>query len=408
MMRMVNHWKDTSSKFLTKAIVFNLYLFALGLFTSKALTSISGGLICLLGLIKFAFFRENPFKTINNWTLNLPILFFSFALFLSTIGHSNSNAFSEIQKHITIFILFFITTFNLHDLKQVKKIILFSIISMFIAASYGFYQHYILDYPIVSGFATHLGFGCMLSIFIIFTLVYGFWGKLNLSYRIALLTGAIFLGANLIFTQCRGAWLALLGGLFFLSWLKNKKLIIFIAIFCFILLSLLPQVYLDRFKSSFDLKQNMSNLGRIALWKGALLMYRDHFIKGVGIGQFSDEYKTNYLQPFTNTTCHAHNNILQFMAETGTLGLIGFIWLMAAIIIWLYKNYLQITDHNQRLFLLASLCGVITFNIQGLTEVNYGDAETLRLFWFLIALNVAIVKLSKDEPSQSHQQLSAG
>ena len=166
-------------------------------------------------------------------------------------------------------------------------------------------------------------------------------------------------------------------------------------------------MYLNRFISSFDLKNDPSNLTRIALWEAALMMYRDHPLNGVGLDRFSEEYQTNYQQSYpVGTSCHAHNNILQLMAEAGTLGLVGFIWLMAAIIVWLYKNYQTLANHNWRLFLLASLCGVIVFNIQGLTEFNYGDAETLRFFWFLMALNAAIIRLNKSEVGQPMQQLS--
>jgi O-antigen ligase len=95
------------------------------------------------------------------------------------------------------------------------------------------------------------------------------------------------------------------------------------------------------------------------------------------------------------------------MAESGTFGLIAFIWLMVAVIIRFYQNYLQITDPNWRLFILASLCGIIIFNIQGLTDVNYGGirfGDARRFFWFLTALNMVIANIySKD--SEPNQQL---
>lgn len=403
---MTRSFKTVFTDFLTKAIVFNCYLYALGLFTSKALTSISGVLVIIFGLIQLMILRKNPLKLIEKRTINPPFLFFTFALLLSMIGHPVSSGFSEIRKHILIFFFFYITISNLHNFKQIKNILLLSVISMGIAAIYGIYQHFFLHYPRVEGFATPLGFGCLLAIFILFTLVYGLWGKLNLGYRVTSLFGTIFLSANLLFTQSRGAWLAFLGGVFTLSWFKTKKMLLFVVIICLVLYSFLPQVYRDRFNSSFDIKTNFSNLERLALWKASLLMYRDHYIKGVGMGRFEEELITNYMQPNLITTCHAHSNIFQFMAENGTLGLVGFIWLMAAIVIWLYKNYQRLTDHNWKLFLLASLCGVIVFNIQGLTEVNYGDAETIRFFWFLMAINAAIIKLNQNDAAPREQLTS--
>jgi O-antigen ligase len=352
--------------------------------------------------------RVNPFKAFNDKIINIPILFFTIAIFLAIIEHPDAEAYRQIQKHLLLFYFFYIAVFNIHDLKQIKKLLLIASISMAIAAVYGLYQHYFLNMSRVNSFSFSLAFGCLLAIFIIFMLVYGFWGKLSTGYRITMLIGSAFLGLNLLFTQARGAWLGFLSGIFSLAWLKNKKILVILLIICLISHLFLPQMYFERFKSSFDIKNDSSNLTRIALWKSAILMYRDHFINGVGLGRFSVEYETNYQQPYSvSTSCHAHNNILQFTAEAGTFGLVGFIWLMTAIVIWLYKNYQTLTNHNWRLFLLASLCGVIVFNIQGLTEVNYGDAETIRFFWFLMAINAAIIKLNKNHAGQIEQQLSS-
>ena len=404
---MGSHFRITTNLFLAKFIVVNLYLFALGLFTSKALTSISGGFICLAGLAQMLITKGRPFNNTCAKPLTLPVIFFTFALIIACIGHPNADVFSEFQQYLLVVLFFYIAVFNLNDWRQVKKLILNASISMGIAAVYGLYQHYFIKMPRIQGFSFPLAFGCLLAIFIFFLLVYSFWGKINTGLRISLLTGVTFLGLNLLFTQARGAWLALLGGIFTLAWLKSKKVLVILLIVGLISYLFLPQMYLDRFKSSFDVKQNHSNLTRIALWESAIMMYRDHPIKGVGLSRFSSEYKTNYQQDYpVGTTCHAHNNILQFMAEAGTLGVVGFLWLMAAIIIWLYQNYQAMGNHNWRLFLLASLCGVIVFNIQGLTEFNYGDSETLRFFWFLMAINAVIIKLSKSEAGQPKQQLS--
>ncbi len=406
---MNNNILTTINNYLSKAIVFNLYLFAFGLFTSKALTSIGGGSIFIFGILQWIIIRSNLFKIFNDKILNLPILFFVCVLFLAIIEHPDAAAFNQIQKHLLLFFFFYVAVTNLSNLKQVENLLIVASISMGIALVYGVYQHYILNMQRIESFSFPLAFGCLLAIFIVFLLVYVFGGKINTNYRVSLLTGVMFLGLNLLFTQSRGSWLALIGGIFTLSWLKGRKVLLFLLIVSLISYLFLPQMYLDRFQSSFDLKKDPSNLTRIALWKGAFSMYRDHPFNGVGLGRFSEEYQTNYQQDYpVSTSCHAHNNILQFMAEAGTFGLIGFVWLMTAIIIWLYRNYQTLNNHNWRLFPLASLCGVIVFNIQGLIEFNYGDAETLRFFWFLMSLNAAILKLNKNDIPMPEQQLSPG
>lgn len=402
---MESNWKTKIDVYLNKSIVFFLYLFAFGLFCARKLTGDCIDLICLLGIIRLIIMRENPLTHIKDKTLNLPIILFTFAMFASAIGNPYFEILSKVRRHLMIFIFFYITVANLQNLKQIKRIVTVASVSMGIATIYGTYQHYFLKMSRIEGFlSSPLSFGGFLAIYMIFLIIYFIWGKINLSYRLANFMGTILLGANLLFTQARGAWLALLGGIFTLAWIKNKKILVPFIIVCLVLALLLPQTYIERFKSSFDTKNDDSNLVRIALWKSALLMYRDHWINGIGLNRFKEEYITNYQQPIEIVNpCHTHNNLLKYMAETGTLGLIAFVWLMISIILWLYKNYQQIPKHNWRLFSLASLCSVVIFNLQGLTNVNYGGnahGDAMRFFWLLIALNMVIVEQCKENSLQ--------
>lgn len=391
---MIKSRKISIDNFFTKAIIFNLYLFAFGLFTSKALTSISGGLICIFGLLRFLLLRENPFKSVKNRTINLSILFFIGALFLSIAGRFTFRTWSCFEIYLLMIVFFYTAVSNLQSLKQVKNLLLLSLTSLVIVTCYGFYQKIFLNVSRINGFSSPLDFGNVLAITLTYLLIFGFWGKIKLGYRITAFISSICLGANLLFTQTRGAWLAAIGGLITLSWVKNKKLLILIILVFLVLYFILPENYITRFESSFDVNTNSSNLQRIDLWKSAISMFRDHFIKGIGLGRYSLEYATNYRPPHSEFHTHAHSNLMQFMAETGIIGLTAFVWLMVAISIWLYKSSIQITDHNWGLFLLGSFCSTIIYNIYGLTYFNFGDAETLRFFWFLTALNVGVVNLA--------------
>lgn len=401
-------WKTKINTYISKTHFFFLCLFALGIFTSVKLTSNCLDFIYPLGLIQMVLLGENPFKKIKDKKLNSAIIFFILAMLISFLGHPYPKVFSLFKGHLTILLFFYIIVLNLKNIKQVKILIIIASVSMFIAALMGTYQHYILKLPRIKGFLFELTFGCYLAIFILFLIAYGVWGKTKVAYRLATIPGIALLGLNLLFTQARGAWLGFLGGAFMLAWLKDKKIIAPLLIICLLLYFFLPQTYIDRFQSIFDTKTNDSNLTRIAIWKSALSMYRDHFISGVGLGRFRVEYHQNYKQsyPVEWRHRHAHNNLLQYMAESGTFGLIAFLWLMVAIILWLYQNHLQITDPNWRLFLLASLCSVIIFNIQGLTDVNYGGhryEDARRFFWFFMALNIAIANIYRKDPKPNEE-----
>ncbi len=391
---MSENWKVTTVNVLTKIVVVNLYIFALGVFTSKALTSISGGLICLGGLAKSVILRENSFKFIKDRWLRFPFFFFIMALFLSTLDAHGGKTFSEIFSYIFYMVFFYTAASNLSNLKQVKNLLLMALISAGISACYGVYQRYFLHLDRPFSFTQPQEFGGWLASCIIFLVVFGFCGELKMKHRLLLLCGAMVCGVNLMFNQTRGAWLAVLGGLLAMSWIKAKKLLLILVAICLVLALFLPQVYINRFKSGFEM-EHPSNLGRVGIWTGTLLMYRDHFINGVGIGRFTQELETKYNQPNIDVYCHAHNNFLQFMAETGTIGLIAFVWLMATIMVWLYKNYAGMANGNWRALLLASFGSVIVFNIHGLTDYNFGMAPTARLFWFILVISMAVVNLSK-------------
>ncbi len=410
---MDNNWKLEIYNFLTKAIVFLLYLFAFGLFISRKLVHNSTNFICLFGLIQLTFqliiMKENPFKKFKDNPLNLPILFFAFALSLSFIMHPYNVELSsgvKILQHLLVFLFYYIVVSNLNNLNQIKRMIAIASISIFLAAIFGTYQHFILGMGRAPGFFNSLSFGGFLAIFTIFLITYGLWGKTKPIYRITIFIGTAYLGMNLLITGARGAWLGFLGGIFTLAWLKkDKRVLAFLLISCLLLFIFLPQTYVTRFKTIVDTKTMTSNLERIALWKSALLMYRDHFITGVGLNRFKEEYMTNYKQPSCPVYAHPHSNLFKFMAETGTVGLIAFIWLMASIIILFYRNYKQITNSQWRLFPLAALCSIIMFNIQGLTNVNYGGGanlgDSIHFFWFIIILNIVVVNIYKEKIQQS-------
>ena len=95
---------------------------------------------------------------------------------------------------------FYTAVLNIHNPKQIKNIIFLSTISMTIAAAYGIFQHYVLRLPRVNGFAHALAFGCLLAIFILFTLIYGLWGKFNWlrSYFTPIKENNTVIGANIV------------------------------------------------------------------------------------------------------------------------------------------------------------------------------------------------------------------
>lgn len=378
--------KERIVTFLEKGIIVNLFIFAFSCSFSKALTSTSGGFICLFWLIKLIITREYKFHLSS---IGLPFIIFIAGILISGIDAWNSETADTFGKFLLLALFYFAVINTRIELKTIKSLSLVTLASMLISSIYGLYEHYFLHVTRISSFSGPLAFGNLLGIVMLFTISFMLWSDTKQVNKVILLFTTLLFGLNLLFTQARGAWFGFLVGLFVLFWLKNKKLLIALAVFCLILLSALPSVYVNRFYSSFDKNDNAT---RLTLWKAALQMFWDHPINGVGIENFSHLCETKYTKgKDLATTVHAHNNVLHYMAEMGIIGLLSFTWLMLAVLRLLYQNFKHNPDLNWHLFFLASFCGIIVFNIQGLTENTFADAETARFFWYLLGLNMGIV-----------------
>ena len=376
--------------FLDKGIIGSTFLFALASLTSKGLSSVGVGFACLLWLVRIAITKNYNFTKVE---LNKAILSFTVSLLISGLDVRKIIFLDEVEKILLAILFYFAIVNTIDNLELIKKLTFVALISMLISNIYGIYQEFIVGVDRVNAFSIALSYGGLISIFLMFTIAYLLWSDIELKCKLTLLMMTVIMGMNLLFTRSRGAWIGFISGSFSLVWLRDKKWIFALACLLIVLSLFLPQNFINRFKSSINITTNRSNLGRIALWKGSWLMYRDHPINGIGMGHFKKKYFEEYEQPNTTNAAHAHNNFLHFLATGGTIGILAFCWLTFKIFQILYREYQEFKFKSKwGLFILASLAGLVAFTVQGLTEFSFGDTESVRFFWFLIALNMVLIK----------------
>jgi len=203
----------------------------------------------------------------------------------------------------------------------------------------------------------------------------------------------IVLGSN----GTRGAWIAvavvfMLYGVLHMR-KKPKKLVAFL--FVLVLISIIavniPGIYY-KLATITDVNYQ-SNSERVLIWQSAWQMFLDHPATGIGLGQFSDLYRNQYISPLAKepNLMHAHNNVLQFLAETGLIGTVAFIYLFGFIMVQNYKRYVR--DSN--MWALSLLLVTISFLVQGLTEYNFGHLPVIRMYWFIAGLTYVAWNLEK-------------
>lgn len=124
--------------------------------------------------------------------------------------------------------------------------------------------------------------------------------------------------------------------------------------------------------------------GRSMMWDiGAELASRFP----LGIGYHNSPFLrhfSSYIPPSHN---HFHNNFLNILVETGWIGLGCFVWWLAAL---LRSAFGSRTWSSVDLLSCAIGCSVISWQIAGLVEYNFGDSEVVNIVYILIGLLISL------------------
>jgi O-antigen ligase len=214
-------------------------------------------------------------------------------------------------------------------------------------------------------------------------------GDYSRRIRIFYFSVGILSSVALVFNGTRGAWIAVVVSMLIYTLMTAKKnvrslsIIVVVLVMVGLLATTVPQVQ-NRVESIGDMNYQ-SNSERLLLWKSAGQMFYDHPLVGVGYSQFKELYNSKYISPLAKEPGlpHAHNNFMQFLAETGIVGLSSFIyfcWVMLRRAYTLYSENLQADKF------LVIFIATIALLIQGLTEYNFGDLQVMHTYWLIVAL----------------------
>jgi len=208
--------------------------------------------------------------------------------------------------------------------------------------------------------------------------------------------------SGLVMTQSRGSYIGFVVGSLFVVWLHFRSILKFIIITAVISVISLPLIFFtnlhERFIQILDIA-NWTVGKRIDLWIKALSLFKQSPIFGVGFGRFNDIsynindygytltrldefvgipkiFYTHNAPNFDFSSAHAHNSYLQFLAETGVigLGLILFFWVLCYRIILKAYNYTN-NKFSKKIY-LSGLGSIVVLFAMSFTE-NYFSATTM-------------------------------
>jgi O-antigen ligase len=193
-----------------------------------------------------------------------------------------------------------------------------------------------------------------------------------------------------------------------MSLVKKDKLILAILVISLLAIPLLlPSGIREWSRETHSALEFFCNLDRIAFYKSAIQMIKDHPFIGVGINTFMKaypKYKVHDVDIITSDYCYAHNNYLQMAGEIGLAGLGIFLWMLAAFFTEVWRIYIRedkgrIKENKGNIrgdegyvrnAALGLGCGIFAFCLNGLTESSFYFSKIVVVFWFIAGLAVSL------------------
>jgi len=237
----------------------------------------------------------------------------------------------------------------------------------------------------------HNATGSVYALVSVFALIFFLEEKLK---KTKMLYSVVFLLsiAGLFLSKSRGSYVAFFITAIFVLWMHFKSIKKFFIILSALIVISIPVLWVTNvFEIFIQIFQTKGTAAiRLELWEKAWNLFSKSPVIGVGFGRFNDIRSAAYenmagrkgvldifLHPrFYYGSDHAHNAYLQFLAETGVigLGLLLFFWCLCFQTI--FKALKSAKDDYSKKVLLSGLASIVVLFILSFTE-NYFSAATI-------------------------------
>jgi O-antigen ligase len=309
---------------------------------------------------------------------------------------------------------------ELQDKRKIYVLTVIFLISVALEACFGLYQNFITRPPVdpswidstafpnitVRVFGTldnpnilaqYLAPGIILGLALALS-------KGRLSTRVLFLGLAGVAGASLVYTWTRMGWLSLAVAIAVFLLFYDWRLLLLAAAGAVAAVVLKPDLLSTRLTSVLNLSQDSSMFYRFQIWQVAAQMIRDFWFSGVGPGSAAFQLIYNkYYAVYGMRAYHAHNLYIELLVEYGVFGTLIFLWLLCSYIGYALKRIVGTGARLRErgfawLAAVAALSGMASYLFMGLTEDCWFNFKLVFLFWFLISLTVASVRLPEERP----------
>lgn len=161
----------------------------------------------------------------------------------------------------------------------------------------------------------------------------------------------------------------------------------------FTLLSALTIFFTPPLKNAFAahfLFQKFSGQLRLTMWQETIEMLKAHPLQGGGLANYQSAVFPYHTLQWAEIYLYPHNIFLNFWTETGLLGLLGFLALVAYFFVRGFVLWLSSSSPLVKTAVIA----MIVLLVHGLVDVPYFKNDLSVVFWLIIAIIVLEEKFS--------------
>lgn len=387
---------------LDKTIIVSVCMVAFYLPISKAIIEIASTLSIACYIIKQALQGRGFLKNSISYSILVYLAISFFSVFTSNNFGISSKTFAG--KIIQDILFFFVVADSLNSERRIKNLLLVLFFSSLIMGSDGIYQFFthkdfVRHRPyyglprIHTTFPTSNDFGCYLAAVIPFVLIFSFIKSFSRLLRFLFLGLFILLFICLMLTVSRGAWLAFISAILFMSvWIRPLGIIFLLLALLIILTQGFYYPLLRERLSNLFIFVDHSSMDRKMIWQAAWKMFMSRPWIGLGIGTFMFNFKKFVVPGYPFGVPYAHNCYLQMAAEIGLIGLISF---LSILIFFFYKGIKAIITRPRSFswhILLAAIAAIIAYSVQMGVETNLYSLDLGILFWLMLGVGVAAIE----------------
>lgn len=263
-------------------------------------------------------------------------------------------------------------------------------------------------------FKDHTIYGAIVALILPLAVGLYLYKKHDPLIQLTLISLILIIVVGLVLSYTRAAWLSVLGsiGIAFVLYYKIswKPIAALAGVALVLVLIRWDQIQMElernkyehttesfdeRLQSAANISTDASNLERINRWSCAIAMFKERPIMGFGPGTYAFEYAP-FQRPENLTIIstnfgdmgNAHSEYLGALAETGFIGMLSFIAVVAAIFYTGITLYHRLPKENKddRIIVLSTIMALSTYFIHAFLN-NYLDTDKAAVpIWGICAL----------------------